>query len=344
MIVLLKNNKVIGADTNLLNKLNANLDNLSSKISQLELILSSFNGNELIIDNYAFNVEEIPLISLENLKAYNLTESSNLKPQTEELLELEETLNTQPIIEEFENITKEFEPLNLEENLEEKKFEPLNLEEKELINQEPLFIKEEKSSHEEMTPIEEREIKISFESSLDEINEILSLNKEEANKLIAQELQKASQDLGIDYKTIHDLYLDLLKQIKEEKENLYNAIEKKDYENIHKIAHKLKGAALNLRLSKLAHILKYIDEESKAKKPIEEIRFLVDKFYNFVSKLETKNNKEIPESIKNLILLTIKDYLATQNEKKFKKDLKYIEKILDTKINSLEELQELVKD
>jgi hypothetical protein len=48
--------------------------------------------------------------------------------------------------------------------------------------------------------------------------------------------------------------------------------------------------------------------------------------------------------MKELIVHVINEYLSTQNEKKFKKNLKYIEKMLNIKINSLKELQELVKD
>ena len=321
MIILFKDNKIIGADNNLLKILNADLNNLSNIISELELLISSRKNSSISLYNHQFKIEEIPLVSLENIKIFNLIQDTK---STQEL-SLENELLISPNLEENEiQIKQPFEETlttNLEKNL----------------------IKEPVITEEEIKPvITEEEIKLSFEDNLDEINKILSLDKKEANQLIAEDLKKASQDLGIDYQMINDLYKDLLKQFKNEKKSLYEAIENQNYEKIHKIAHTLKGASLNLRLSNLALILKTLDEESKSHKPIEQIKFLVDKFYDFVNKIE--NKKEIPESIKNLILLTIKEYLATQNEKKFKKDLKYIEKLLNTKINSLEDLQELVKE
>ncbi len=357
MIVLFKNGKITGAETELLKLLNADLNNLSSIVSELELLISSKQNNSVKINDLSFNVTEIPFVSLENIKIFKLTQNITQTNETE--------IFPQPTIS-LEDEFLSIEPLNTSENKEiqiEKpsltnapdiedfnisiqKTEPETIQINKEKHQEPFF-PEIKQTHkqEEIKPLmTENEIKISFENSFDEINEILSLDKKEANELIAEELQKASQDLGINYQTIHDLYIDLINQFESEKKEFYKAIENNDYEKIHQVAHKLKGAALNLRLSKLALILKNIDEESKANKPIEQIKFLVDKFYNFVDKIKNQENSEIPESMKSLILNTIKNYLATQNEKKFKKDIKYIEKILNIKINSLEDLQKLVKE
>ncbi len=349
MIVLYKDNKIIGADKELLDSLNVDLYNLSNKISELDLLIASYQNKPFSIDNFSFIVKEIPFISLENIKIFTLEEASQTAKELNLNMPLEEKIS---IFEEpqFEEPQISLEPqVSIEQQI---SMEPqistnLQIPIEETFN-EPLVQTPETTlpQEKEIAPItSEEEIQISFESNHSEVDEILSLNKEEANKLIADELHKAAEDLGIDYKTIYDLYIDLLKQFKDEKKAFYNAIEKEDYNSLHKIAHKLKGAALNLRLSKLALILKYIDEESKAKKPITEIKFLVDKFYDFVNKIDKGDSiKEIPESIKNLILLTIQNYLTTQNEKKFKKDLKYIEKILNIKINSLEDLQDLIKD
>ena len=341
MIVLFKDNKIIGADKKLLNQLSASLDNLSQIISELELIIASKQNNSISIHNNFFNIEEIPIVSIENIKAFNLIKSEKETVDLEnELLNL--NINQENELKEIK-LQEPFEELETSTDNNTLTFETKPINEPIQTIQEPNF--QEIKINEEIKPIiPEEEIKISFEDNFDEINSILSLNQKEANKLIAEELKKASEDLGIDYKMIHDLYNDLIKQFNNEKKNFYNAIEKNDYEKIHKTAHTLKGAALNLRLSKLGLILKYIDEESKMHKPIEQLKFLIDKFYAFVNKIENNKQTEIPEGIKNLILLTIKEYLATQNEKKFKKDLKYIEKLLNTKINSLEDLQELVKE
>jgi len=383
MIILFKNQKIIGIDNNLLNLLNTNLDNLSTKISELELILSSLKKENFTLENHSFKVEEIPIVSLENIKAYYLRQTEEIfefqenpilnenliKPEPinesinfeyptknkEEILNLEETekLHLEPSIEQTlqEHILEEIPPktqetidninitpeeLPLEYSLEETSNQNLEKEFNLLSNQ-PQKIQK-------IEPIkEEKEIQISFESS-NEIDEILSLDKESTNKLITEELQKASTDLEIDLQTIHKLYLDLLQQLKEEKKSFDEAIKNHDYDKLHETAHKLKGAALNLRLSKLALILKQIDEDAKNKKNIEEIQSLIEKVYNFFNKLENKDNNKIPDNIKRLILITIQNYLETHNEKKFKKDIKYIEKLLNTKIVSLEDLQELIKE
>ena len=154
----------------------------------------------------------------------------------------------------------------------------------------------------------------------------------------------------MDIETIKELYNELVNQIDTNKKAFYNAIKTKDYEEMHKISHLLKGASLNLRLSNLAIILKTIDEKSKEKISFDKLEFLVNNFYTFVNKvktLELETNSSTPDKmpafVKELILETIKNYVETQNEKKLKKDLKYIEKLLNTKINSIEELQSIVK-
>ena len=354
MIVLFKNGKITGAETKLLKLLNADLTSLSSIVSELELLISSRQNSNVTLGSISFKVEEIPLISLENITAFKLSQdlSANIQtPYSEPAISLEdELLNIEPLNKEEKEIKLE-EPLMPEFQAQEDfniSIQPENIQPVSQTASEEIFTPEIKHNAEsaEIKPImPEDEIKISFESTFDEINAILSLDKEKANQLIADELKKASEDLGIDYHMINDLYLDLIKQFENEKKAFYKAIDENDYDKLHQTAHKLKGAALNLRLSKLALILKNIDEESKAQKPMEQIKFLVDKFYDFVNKIKNDSvSSEIPESIKNLILITIKDYLATQNEKKFKKDIKYIEKILNTKINSLEDLQKLVKE
>ena len=340
MIVLFKDNKIVGIDNNLLNLLNINLDNLSNIISEIELFIASKEKNKLNLQNHLFEINEIPLTSIENIKAFDLTKTTetkqefNLEQLSPNLQEHHEFNIEEPLLKIEEPLKNTFET-TIEQPIQEIKIPDLTIPE----TTENLIISEEEKPTN--TP-QEQEIVLSFEDNMDEINKILSLNEKEANKLISEDLKKASEDLGIDFQMINDLYKDLLNQFKNEKKSLYEAIEKQDYEKIHKIAHTLKGASLNLRLSNLALILKNIDEESKAYKPIEEIKFLIDKFYDFVDKIDKKN--KIPDNIKNLIILTIQEYLSSQNEKKFKKDLKYIEKLLNTKINSLEELQNLVKD
>jgi HPt (histidine-containing phosphotransfer) domain-containing protein len=190
------------------------------------------------------------------------------------------------------------------------------------------------------------EISITFEDEFTEIENMLNLSPQEAQKELEEELQRAAKELSIDYNTIFELKEELFEMFKNEKSDFFKAINNKKYDEIHKIAHKLKGAALNLRLSNLALILKKIDELSKSKTDIHKIEYLTEKFYKFLEKIENieKPKPKISKEIKELILKTIDEYLSTQNEKKFKKDLKYIQKLLNIKIESIEELQQIIKD
>jgi len=199
-------------------------------------------------------------------------------------------------------------------------------------------------------PVKKQPIKLSFEDDFKEINELLELDKNEVKNKINEELQKAAEELGIDLDTIKELFEVLLEQYQENKAPFYEAIKNKDYETLHKIAHSLKGASLNLRLANLGLILKYIDEQSKERVPIEKMAMLINKFYNFVDKITDNDNTQLFENIdideytKQLIKETIENYKITKNEKKLQKDLKYIKKILGVEVNSIEDLERLIKD
>ena len=197
--------------------------------------------------------------------------------------------------------------------------------------------------------LKEMEISISFEDEISEVEKILELSDEEAKKLIQNDLNQAKEELGIDDAMANELLQELYKQIESEKNSFQKALKNADYDAIHKTAHKLKGAALNLRLSKLAYILKIIDEKSKQGVSIGTLKNLINKFYEFFNKINgikvkpSVKKSPIPVEIQNLIKKTLQEYLETQNEKKFKKDKKYIEKLLNKKINSIEDLKNILK-
>lgn len=216
-----------------------------------------------------------------------------------------------------------------------------------------------KTSESELSVPEDGIIEISFEDDLAEIRNILNMNKEEFNKAIISELKKASEELGLDYNELLNWHDQLIEQIKEEKKDIYKFIEKKDYTNLHESYHKLKGAALNLRLSQIALVLKKLDELSKAHEDIEKIKAITDDFYKLIENEslnlaeqqaeEKEENKQdstdvqADKFVENIILKTIQTYLNTQNEAQFQKDKKYIEKLLNTKIDSIEDLEKIVK-
>jgi len=202
---------------------------------------------------------------------------------------------------------------------------------------------------------EEREIEISFEDDLEEVREILSSSKNDFNNAIINELKKASDELGIDYNELVTWFNQLIEQIKGEKKHLYKYILTKNYNSLHESYHKLKGAALNLRLSKIAIVLKKLDELSKNQEDIEKIKLITDDFYKLIENdsveiQQTKENGQKNQTsdkpdkfIEDIVLQTIQTYLQTQNEAQFEKDKKYIEKLLNTKIDSIEDLQNIIK-
>jgi len=280
------------------------------------------------------------------------TEKSSETSELEEIpVELPSSeKNTEPEIS-VEETSLEKDLINLSSKISESAEEPAPFENKLLQTQEVSEENKDSTSTEsEKTNETNKTIVISFEDEFDEISKILSLNSDKAKELISSDLKHASKDLGIEVETLEELFKTLLNQIEESKDQFNEAVSKKDYEALHRIAHSLKGAALNLRLSNIALILKTIDEKSKKGEPLEKIEFLIKQFYFFIDKITNTEKKEeniqgieLSDFMKSSIEETVKNYLTTQNEKKFKKDLKYIKKILNIEINSVEELENLIK-
>jgi len=342
MIVIFKNEKIYAVDKKLLQELNTTFENLNSTLSSIEFTLCSLQNQYITIEHIDFRVKQIDILAIDNLKIFKLTKLSQNK--FEESIEIQPTLDTKQ-----EVLEPNFEPkMNYEENLTTTTLNTETIEENKSLSPSPDFSinnTTEEKPLDELTPLkEENVIRITFESENKEISNILSMNKEEIQELMKNDLEKASNDLGIDIQTLSNLTNDLIKQIEDNKNNFYTALENYDYKKLHEISHSLKGAALNLRLSNIALILKYIDEKSKAQESIDTIEDLINKFYTFIQNIKgDKQNIQLSNEMKNLIAKTIQNYTATQNLKKFKKDLKYIEKILGIKIETLEELQNIIK-
>lgn len=333
-MIIVKDNKIIGIEKELLKSLNATLEEVSEIISTLQLQLASLNNTPIKIKQHSLEITELPILSIEEIKIFKTKILPSTQPEEFSLNETIKPLDIE-IQPTEESIKIEPQEINLHPTTQKIDIQPINID----LPKPP---KEEK-----IEVVKEEFISISFEDEFSEIEKLLNLPKEEAYKEIEKELNQASKDLDIDLQTLNELKNELFEMFKTEKENFFNAIEKKDYEEIHKIAHKLKGAALNLRLTNIAMILKKIDEISKQKSDIHKIKYLVEKFYEFLKKIDSiKESKKvkIPPEIKALILQTIQNYLNTQNEKQFKKDKKYIEKILNVKIDTIEDLQKIVKE
>jgi HPt (histidine-containing phosphotransfer) domain-containing protein len=381
MLLILENSKIKGIDKKLLNLLKIDLNKLAEIINIIDLQIDSLTSKPLKINEYEFEISEIEILSLENIKIFELTlkeKSEPLKTQninTEEFsfepkIESDQTIEPEISLQPNEEISIEpqisiEEPKEKTQPNEEFSFEPkISQEEKPQADTENSLFEEKNLINQTIQNTEElikdqndtsEEIELTFEDDLAEIRKILQLSTNEFNNLINQELQKASDELGISLNDLTQWYKQLIDQINNEKSTIYKYIKKEDYENLHKSYHKLKGAALNLRLSQIALILKKLDELSKNKEPIDKIKHITDDFYNLIehkgeNKIQIQTpKKETIEKIKkdkfieDIILQTIKNYLNTQNEAQFQKDKKYIEKLLDMKINSIEELQNLIK-
>jgi len=375
MIIIFKDENIIGIDKNLLQILNTTLEDLSNTLSTIKLSIASLNNEKIEVENNFFKVNEIELLTIENIKIYELekTESNELPPLEEskpEITELpplgEDLLKTEsnelsPLEETKPEIT-ELPPLG--EDLlktESNELPPLEETKPEITELPPLGKDLLKTESNELPPLEEATqlpptggIQLTFEDELNEIIELLNMNQKEITELFMKDLEKASKDLGIDLETLKELSKELIKQIEDNYNKFQKALNNKDYDQLHKISHSLKGASLNLRLSNLALILKTIDEKSKANEDIALLKDLVDKFYKLINNLKPaifgeseikpqKPNIEISPEIRNLINKTIQKYLETQNEKQLKKDLKYIKAILGIEINSFEELKNIIK-
>lgn len=341
-MIIYENGKIVAISKELLNLLNVSLEEISQIINRIKLETALLNQNSVEILNFTFNVKKEEMLTLKNLDVYILEKISTTSQTTEEEkpLSLEaDLLQTSPQEELEITSSQKEENLPFEEDL-------LKIPEE---NQ-PLQMPEITISE------EEKPIELNFEDNISECEKIFE-NKNKIKEVIKEELEIATKDLGIDENLANELFEDLLNQIKNNKEEFLKAIEEKDYEKIHKTAHFLKGASLNLRLSNLAFIFKTIDEEAKNKSDIEKIKYLVEKLYDYISPLinDTSTNenesykKEIKKisidpKIKNFVINTIRYYLETQDEKKFQQDKKYIEKLLNINIDSIDDLAEIIKD
>jgi HPt (histidine-containing phosphotransfer) domain-containing protein len=341
-MIIYENGKIIAISKELLNLLNVSLEEISHIINKIKLETALLNKNEIEILNYKFNVKKEELLTLKNLDVY--------------ILKITETIQTLKITEISPNTTET--SLSMEDNLlkisPKKTYQEPVCENKQSIEKDLVQIstKEEISPAAEQIPElnipEEKPIELNFEDNISECEKIFE-QKNRINEIIKEELSIATKELGIDENLANELFEDLLNQIINKKEALFKAIENKDYESIHKIAHFLKGASLNLRLSNLAFIFKTIDEESKNKTDIDVIKDIAVKLYDYIAPLinkEIKSNKEIiiEPKIKNFVINTIRYYLETQDEKKFHQDKKHIEKLLNIKIDSLNELEKILKE
>ena len=356
MIIILRNNKIIGIDRRLLINLNIDLSelgNISSTINILDLKINELKKEPILINGKYYNITKNNIISIEDIDIYELDETTKTN-------NIDTSLPEQPKVSpEPKKIRLETPSIQSDETTKTNDID-IPLTDQPKVSPEPKKIKLETPSiqldetpkaNDIDTPLSEqpkvssepKEIEISFDNEIEEIKDLLSNNKE-FEKIVHKELQKASEELEIEYEQLLELYDQLIEQIKKEKEYIYKYISQKDYDKLHKSYHKLKGAALNLRLSHLALILKKLDELSKSKENIETISNITTNFYKIIEKNQPTQENIKKEQINDIIIKVIQAYLITQNEKDFQRDKKYIEKLLNMKLNSLEDLKQIIKE
>lgn len=155
------------------------------------------------------------------------------------------------------------------------------------------------------SPINENEIEESIKLEKDESKELhisseiqsfLNLSTTQLEKQIEEDLQKASIDLGVDTEIMKQFFEDFISQVKDEKENLYTYLNEKDFDEIHKCSHKLKGVALNLRLKNFGELFEELDRLAQSKTDISELRFVVKNVYTLLNELKKDIHSDLSDN------------------------------------------------
>jgi len=109
--------------------------------------------------------------------------------------------------------------------------------------------------------------------------------------------QIAADELGLPVDLIEEFIGDFINQAHEFKEQLFDAMEKEDFDNIKVLSHKLKGVAANLRIEDSFEVLRNINETDD----IKECEANLKKFYLTVAKLEGKDIEEVKRELERPI-------------------------------------------
>ena len=98
-------------------------------------------------------------------------------------------------------------------------------------------------------------------------------------------LSSLSKALNLNKDTVINLVNIYFENVKKDLKELKEAIRKKNFEEIKKYAHKIKGSSLNLGIDEVAEIVNYIEENAKNKKEID-YKSYFEKLNNFIDNLE----------------------------------------------------------
>jgi HPt (histidine-containing phosphotransfer) domain-containing protein len=152
--------------------------------------------------------------------------------------------------------------------------------------------------------------------------ELLNKSSKEIKEIIDDELKKATIELGIDEKTIYELFEEFLTQLKDEKSIFYTALKNKDYKTLHEISHKLKGVLLNLRINQLGEVFTNLDNMIKQNKDINKIEEIINKIYTAFdpilnNKKQLKIEIDMPDKDLKIRLISLNTVLDNLKNKDF---------------------------
>ena len=99
MLVVIENNKVKGIEKKLLDLLKINLSELPEVINTIDLQIDSLTSKPLKIKNFEFEISEIEILSLEDIKIFELTLKESILPtKTQDISENTEEFSFEPKI------------------------------------------------------------------------------------------------------------------------------------------------------------------------------------------------------------------------------------------------------
>ena len=113
-----------------------------------------------------------------------------------------------------------------------------------------------------------------------------------SNSEIMNEVEKNIKTAIEEYQIQREMIIEMLKefeeQLKSNKNEIDNLINKKEWEELEHIIHSLKGSSLNLKLDILGKPIQYIDDLLKQQKDVDNIKTYIDFVYKSSEKIFSK--------------------------------------------------------
>ena len=191
-------------------------------------------------------------------------------------------------------------------------------------------------------PKEEASLELGLDSEPEQPKQDSNDDEELPFKISKEEIQKdleqASKDLGIDTDMLMEFFNDFKQQLLDEKDTFLTAIANNDYETLHKSAHKLKGVALNLRLTKCGDLLRTTDDLSKQQEDLTKISKLLNTIYaSLTDRPILENIDSVNEDVDNTVLELDKELSLKDKKVLFKTLYDFVESIKSLDESSLKE-------